>query len=157
MTEKKPSDLEIIVTSHNKNYEFENCRRYEPKNNVLEIDRFTEELIEDDMCFLYGDTYYTDEAIEAIVNTKADKLVFFGNAKSIIAVKIASADEFRKHKNRVREMFLANEIEQCKGWQVYQSFTGQDLKKKPEMGDSFIIIDDGTIDINTPEDYSRLI
>ena len=51
---------DIIITSHNPKYEIDGAKRYEPKNNVLEIDRFTYELIEDDVCFLYGDTFYTE-------------------------------------------------------------------------------------------------
>ena len=70
---------EVIVTSHDPRYEFEGATRYEPINNVLEIDRFTYELIENNMCFLYGDTYYTEDAIKSIVNTKTDELLFFGN------------------------------------------------------------------------------
>ena len=35
---------EILVTSHDPRYEFEGSTRYEPMNNVYEIDRFTEEL-----------------------------------------------------------------------------------------------------------------
>ena len=37
---------DIIITSHNESYEFEGAKRYEPESNHLEIDRFTEELIE---------------------------------------------------------------------------------------------------------------
>ena len=150
-------NTEIIVTSHDKAYDFDNCRRYEPLNNVLEIDRFTEELIEDDMCFLYGDTYYTADSIKTIVETQSKGTVFFGNPKSIVAVKIQDSDEFRKHKHKIRDMFLAGEISQCKGWQIYQSFCGQDLNKKPVLEDGFVLLDEQTTDINTPEDYNRLI
>ena len=126
-------------------------------NNVLEIDRFTEELIEDDMCSLYGDTYYTEDSIRTIVETKASGILFFGNRRSIVAVKIQDSDEFRKHKHKIRDMFLAGEISECKGWQIYQSVSGQDLNKKPVPEDRFVILDEQTIDINTPEDYNRLI
>jgi len=43
---KFDKDADVIITSHDPRYEIEGARRYEPKNNVLEIDRFTEELIE---------------------------------------------------------------------------------------------------------------
>ena len=56
------SGVEIIVTSHDERYEFPGSRRYEPLNNIYEIDRFTRELITENMCFLYGDTFYTEEA-----------------------------------------------------------------------------------------------
>ena len=50
--EREP-EAEIVITSHNPQYEIDGARRYEPKNNVLEIDRFTAELIDDNICFLY--------------------------------------------------------------------------------------------------------
>lgn len=152
-----PKNSEIIVTSHNPKYEFENCIRHEPLNNELEIDRFTEELIQDDMYFLYGDTYYTEKAINAILSQDAQDTIFFGNGKSIVAVKVSDGREFKKHKERVRNLLLEGKIETGKGWQLYQSFTGQDLSQKPEIRDRFIMIDDKTADINTPEDYLRFI
>ena len=79
---------EVIITSHDPRYQVEGARRYEPKNNVLEIDRFTAELIEDNVCFLYGDTYYAESAIHSIVETQAEDLLFFGNEKSIVAIKV---------------------------------------------------------------------
>ena len=61
--------------------------RYEPKNNVLEIDRFTAELIGDDMCFLYGDVLYSESAVRTIVSARGrESVLFFGSEKSICAV-----------------------------------------------------------------------
>ena len=57
-------DGQVIITSHDSRYELPGAQRYEPKNNHLEIDRFTEELIEDQICFLYGDTFYSESAME---------------------------------------------------------------------------------------------
>ena len=93
------SDAEVIITSHDPRYEVEGARRYEPRNNMLEIDRFTEELIEDDICFLYGDTYYSEKAMETITTTEADDLMFFGNGKAIVAIKVKDASVFRYHVN----------------------------------------------------------
>lgn len=126
-------------------------------NNEYEIDRFTDELIEKDTCFLYGDTYYTESAIAAIVKADTDRILFFGNERSIVAVKITDQAEFRYHKERVKKKYIDGEIEQCKGWQVYQSFTGQDLSAKPEIKESFVMIHDRTTDINTPEDYNKMV
>ena len=70
---------QVIITSHDPRYEVDGALRYEPKNNVLEIDRFTAELIENDVCFLYGDTYYSEISAKTIVETDAEDLLFFGN------------------------------------------------------------------------------
>lgn len=149
------SDVEIIITSHDERYEFDGARRYEPQNNHYEIDRFTEELVQDDMCFLYGDTLYDKETLKDILTNEADSLMFYGNDKSIVAVKVSLAEDFREHFNRIKRMYLDGKIEKCKGWQIYQSATGQDPREKPVPGELFIRVDEATTDINTPEEYEE--
>lgn len=153
MTEGK---AEVIVTSHDERYEFEGSRRHEPLDNNLEIDRFTRELIEDDTCFLYGDTYYTEDALSAIINMEADDMLFFGNNKSIVAVKIKDAKLFEHHVQTVRDLYLAGKIERCVGWQVYQSVTGQDFTNKAVPAEKFIVLGNETTDFNTPEEYREI-
>ena len=145
---------EVIITSHDPRYEVEGATRYEPKNNHLEIDRFTEELIADNVCFLYGDTYYSEEAAETIIKTVADDILFFGNRRSIVAVKVADGELFRSHVDRVRQLFMEGKIEKCIGWQVYQSFMGLPFGGK-KIESKHIILEDSTEDFNSPEDYNR--
>ncbi len=153
INELDPSS-KVIITSHDKRYEFEGSTRYEPKNNILEIDRFTYELIEDNVCFLYGDTYYTEETMEKIINTDTDELLFFGNNKSIVAIKVKDSKVFKENINKVKELFLKNEIKNCKGWQVYQSYQNLEFDKK-QIGDRFVVVDEKTMDYNTPEEYEN--
>ena len=147
---------EIIITSHDPRYEFEGAVRHEPENNIYEIDRFTKELVCDDMCFLYGDTIYDRKVLAAIAGSCPDDILFYGNSKSVVAVRIGDAELFRKHFDRVRTLFVDGTIEKCKGWQVYQSVTGQDLTQKPVIGDKFVLVDEHTTDINTPEEYRNI-
>ena len=149
-------DPEIIITSHDERYEFPGARRHEPENNIYEIDRFTPELVQGDMCFLYGDTVYDKSVLADIAASETEDILFYGNRKSIVAVRIEDADYFRKHFNRVRELFVSGEIDKCKGWQLYQSVTGQDMKQAPAIGDKFILVDEHTTDINTPEEYKNI-
>ena len=145
---------DIVITSHDPRYEVPGARRYEPQNNHLEIDRFTEELIADDVCFLYGDTFYSESVIQKIADTPAEKLLFFGNERSIVAIKVADGALFRQHVDRVLALFLAGKIEKCIGWQVYQSFEGLPFGEKTIAAD-YILIQDGTEDFNSPADYNR--
>ena len=145
---------DIVITSHDPRYEVPGARRYEPQNNHLEIDRFTEELIADDVCFLYGYTFYSESVIQKIADTPAEKLLFFGNERSIVAIKVADGALFRQHVDRVRALFLAGKIEKCIGWQVYQSFEGLPFGEKTIAAD-YILIQDGTEDFNSPADYNR--
>lgn len=151
---KRDKGSEIIITSHDKRYEIKGAKRYEPLNNILEIDRFTEELIEDDICFLYGDTYYSDDAIDIIINTKAEDLMFFGNKKSIVAIKIKDSKIFKYHVKNVKYLYLRGKIKNCKGWQVYQSFQNIRYGTK-KIKDKFIVVDETTVDYNTPKEYER--
>ena len=145
---------DVIITSHDTRYEVEGATRYEPQNNHLEIDRFTYELIEPHICFLYGDAFYSEEAIDCVVRQKASDLLFFGNREAIFAIKVEDADVMKQHVNRVRELFQKGEIDQCKGWQVYQSFSGLPFGQK-KTGEKYIVIEDGTRDFNSPEDYNE--
>jgi len=149
-------NADVIITSHDNRYEFNGSKRYEPLNNSIEIDRFTFELIEDNICFLYGDTYYTDEAIKTIINSPAEDILFFGNAKSIVAVKVKDSKMFKNHILRVKELFLQNKIKDCKGWQVYQSFQNLEFDIKV-IKDKYIMIDDNTEDYNTPDEYNKFL
>ena len=59
LREKDPG-CQVIITSHDPRYEVPGAVRYEPKHNVLKSIVLQSELIEDNICFLYGDTYYSE-------------------------------------------------------------------------------------------------
>ncbi len=147
-------DCQVIITSHDPRYQFPGAKRYEPLNNNLEIDRFTEELIEDDICFLYGDTYYREEALHQIVKTTTTDIVFFGNRKSIIAIKVKDGQLFKANVDNVRRLFLEGKIDKCIGWQVYQSFLGLPFGEKT-ITEKYVLMEDGSQDFNSPEDYEN--
>lgn len=149
-------DAEIIVTSHDPRYEGYGATRYEPRNNVYEIDRFTEELITDDVCFLYGDTYYADAAMQKICRLKPETMYFVGTAHSIVAVVAHSGEVMRYHYHRVRDMHIAGQLVDCRGWQLYQSFTGQSFDKIM-IGPAFLTLDDGTQGFNRIEEYQKFV
>ncbi len=149
------ADDEILITSHDPRYEVPGAVRYEPQRNVLEIDRFTAELIDDNVCFLYGDTYYQEAAMRTIVETPVpQEMLFFGNARSIVAIKVADGALFRQHVDRVRALYLAGEIDRCIGWQVYQSYVGLPFGEK-RIADRFVEVGGDTEDFNTPQEYDR--
>lgn len=146
-------EADILITSHDESVDIPGARRYEPKNNVLEIDRFTAELIEDDMCFLYGDVLYSEAAIRTVAAHRGrSPLLFFGSEKSICAVLIGDGGLFRSLYLEVRKKFLDGEIAECKGWQVYHLYAGLPLPGRG-IGGSYVLLDSFTRDFNSPEDY----
>lgn len=149
-------DSEIIITSHNPLYEVKGACRYEPKNNIYEIDRFTEELIDDNCCFLYGDTYYTDDSIKQILNCEKEDLHFFGNMKSMIAVVVTNSKIMRACINDVKCLYLKGQLKECKGWQVYQCYKNLPYDEISIEG-SFSLIEDGTQGFNTFEEYAEFM
>lgn len=150
-------DAEVIITSHNEQVNIPGATRYEPQNNVLEIDRFTRELISDNVCFLYGDVFYAEETISRIVNDESgESVLFFGNEKSICAVLVRDGKLFASYVDRIREMFLAGEIAECKGWQVYHIHAGLPLESR-EIGKFFVNVSNLTCDFNAPEDYDMFL
>ena len=92
--------------------------------------------------------------MDTILSAKAEDILFFGNARSIVAVKVADGSLFRYHVDRVRQLFLEGKIEKCIGWQVYQSFIGLPFGEK-RIGEKFTVLEDSTEDFNSPEDYNR--
>ena len=142
----------VYVTSHDTSLQIPGVIRHEPQNNVLEIDRFTVELIEPDVCFLYGDTFYSETALRRIIEEPTDWVLAFGNHKKIFAIKIIDADFFRHHLNLVRDLFVAGKISECIGWEVYHSMNGLPLESR-DIGPGYVLIEDETHDFNSPDDW----
>lgn len=147
---------EVFITSHNPAYEVPGAVRWEPRENHLEIDRFTRELICDDVCFLYGDTCYTDGAVDFIAGKKTDALWFVGSQRSIVAVIAHDGQLLQNHVDRARDAFLAGRITDCRGWQVYQSYAGLPFGA-PCTGPAFTKLTDGTCGFNTWQEYEEFL
>lgn len=148
-------DAEIIVSSWDPRCETPGARRYVPLVNELELDRFVPELIVDPVCFLYGDTYYNDYAMARIVSTPADELAFFGDTRSIVAVKSGDSALLLRHLDRVRWLYVSGEIASCLGWQLYQSYAGVPFGP-PQVGERFHVLE-GTAGFNSPADLADFV
>lgn len=85
---------EVIITSHDESVSIPGAVRYEPKNNVLEIDRFTAELIGDDMCFLYGDVLYSENAVKAVISHRGENRCCFSAVKKASAPYLSATGSF---------------------------------------------------------------
>ncbi|MBN7794141.1 NTP transferase domain-containing protein [Microbacterium esteraromaticum] len=144
---------DIVISASNPRYETEGARRHAPEVNEIELDRFVPELIVDEVTFLYGDTLYSTSAIAAIVAEPTTAIDFFGDERAIVAVKSVDRDLLLRHLDRVRRLFIANEIDACKGWQVYQSYEGLSFDDVV-LGPRFRILDDATVGFNTPEEHT---
>ena len=149
-------NAEVIVSASDPRYETEGARRHRPHRDSLEIDRFVPELVTEHVCFLYGDTFYSDRAIELITASNEPGVRFFGDDRSIVAVQSRDREEFLTHLASVRELFLSGEIDSCIGWQLYHSIAGIPLEGKAIERD-FERVDGLTAGFNSPADLADFI
>ena len=108
------------------------------------------------MCFLYGDTFYTEETLQRIVQAPVDGMLFFGTAKSIVAVKAAKACVMRGFLDDLISRIEARELEDAKGWQLYHLSQGMPLEGR-EIGPNYVVLEDSTTDFNRPDEYETFI
>ena len=112
--------------------------------------------------YLHGDVYYTEEAIKKILNYRTDKNVFIGN--EIARNKehknwgepfgwiINNQDIFRKGIELTKYL---QDIGRCErgyaiSWELYRVLNGLDINKQYILDDTYLSIDDETIDIDEP-------
>ena len=132
------------------------------KNQIVgtsetEVDKFINGFNQDSdsFTFIYGDVFWTHNAIDKVLNNK-DEFVFFGRdnksswfgeivAREIFAVKI-TREQFDRIEQYKKE-FLDKKIDDCGTWGLYE-YLG-----KPE----FVNIDDLTQDFDTPEIYEHFL
>jgi len=122
------------------------------KYNDCEIDRFDEEYVKGPVCYLYGDVYYTEEAIKTIINTPVQDVMFFGHYMEIFAIKIKDLGLFFSHKKRVKTLYMRNRLNRCIGWEVYRSIHNIPWDQHI-ITNRYTYILDGTDDIDYPYEY----
>lgn len=149
------STAEVFISSSFPSYEAEGATRHSPLHADHELDRFCYELICPRVCFLYGDTFYTAAAIEAIVQAEAQPLLFFGNDKSIVAIKSTDEVHLKSLINTLFEQIEQGEIEDAKGWDLYRLALAMQSEGAEE--DPFVHMTDSTQDFNSPDDYLSFV
>lgn len=121
--------------------------------------------------FLFGDTYFTDEALKEIMEYPEADWVFFGRpfgskftgkpygeiyAFSFYDGHISLID---KSVRRIQQLEKFGWIDRTNGWSLYRAMMGipDEIMNRHLVGDNFVNIDDFTEDFDYPIDYTRLI
>lgn len=106
---------------------------YVPKNNNQEIDRFLScrEIWGEDTLFLYGDAYYTPEAIATMLENFRSPVTFYGRRRGNdvkkygemfgLRVQFRSDIRFEKILAGIRVREIAGEARGL-GWDVYRAY-----------------------------------
>ena len=166
---------DIILTAKDKRFDELGVTRYECKTNDFDyikrtgywLNAFPFELMNEPVCFIWGDVYFSEQAIKTIVETETDENLFFcsynNESKKYIkhhdepfAYKIVDTDLFKKHIEIVKKLY--DEGKTCRHpivWEVYRSMNGLDVNEHI-MTKNYIAINDITCDIDTKDDIIKL-
>ncbi len=166
---------DIIVTSHDKRFDNLGATRYKPLYNDWDniektgywLSAFPIELLDQPVCFLFGDVYYSEKAIKTIIETEKKDNLFFctyknENKKYIkhhdepLAYKVYKPNVFKAHIEQVKRM--KDEGLCCREpivWELYRSINGQDINKHI-MTNNYIAINDESCDIDSVRDIILL-
>lgn len=122
---------------------------------------------EESMCYIFGDVYFSPEAIKTIVETETDDILFFASKKinrkeyfkkweEPFAFKVANQKRFREGIEYCKkEVDLDRTDREPISWELYRVLNGYNINNHI-IGKNFIAIDDYTTDIDCTEDIYRL-
>ena len=119
------------------------------------------------VCYLCGDVWYSKEALEKIINTETDDILFFGTAKPFakgyskkyeepLAFKVFNQERFKlciKKTKYLQDHNLTNR--KPISWELYRVIDGIDPNKHI-LGKKFIGIHDFALDIDSTEEIPKL-
>ena len=125
-----------------------------------ELERFEESLINGPVCYLYGDVYYTEPAMQTIIETDTDDILFFGSDWEIFAIKVKEINKFLNEKHKVKEKYMTGELNRCIGWEIYRSLHGLLMEDEYDfdnhkLTDAYVKILDETCDFDYPAEYEE--
>lgn len=125
-----------------------------------ELERFEESLINGPVCYLYGDVYYTEPAMQTIIETDTDDILFFGSDWEIFAIKVKEINKFLNEKHKVKEKYMTGELNRCIGWEIYRSLHGLLMEDEYDFDnhkitDDYVKILDETCDFDYPAEYEE--
>lgn len=116
-------------------------------------------------CYIYGDVYFTKDAINKIVQHQSDNNVLFGSAEALnkehknwgepFAYKVFDNKSFNDGINAVKKLQDEGKLKRMAiTWELYRYLNNLDVNKQV-ITDNYIVIDDNTIDIDEPEEIGK--
>lgn len=147
---------------------------FNPPNNTYNyhtgegywLDAFND-VLDEPVCLIWGDVYFSDEAIKTIVETETNDTMFFCSYKNTdkryikkwdepFAYKIVNVKSFKRHVEMVKKLW---DVSYCKRnpivWEVYRSINGININEH-KLADNVTIINDITCDIDNPKDIFKI-
>lgn len=154
------AETDIWVTSSDPRYKTIWNNTIPQSIKDCELERFEESLINGPICYLYGDVYYTEPAMQTIIETDTDDILFFGSDWEIFAIKVKEINKFLNEKHKVKEKYMTGELNRCIGWEIYRSLHGLLMEDEYDFDnhkitDDYVKILDETCDFDYPAEYEE--
>lgn len=117
--------------------------------------------------YLYGDVVYTQEAIDTIVNCEREGNILFGTgmAKNKLhknwgepfAYKVDDYKSFMLGIKLVKLMYDNGKVNRHPiTWELYRFLNGLDINVQAVRDETYVVIDDGTMDIDDPSEVEEV-
>ena len=174
---KENNVQEIYITSNDKRFDDCKAPRLEHNNSFIcegrtvkgyWLDAFYPDFNENEkVTFLFGDVYYTANAIKTIVDLKTDKNVLVGT--SIAKNKLHKnwgepfayiVNDYKTFLDGIKEVKKMCDEGKLKRhpivWELYRYLNGLDVNVQSVKDETYVCIDDGTIDVDAPSQIEEL-
>ena len=150
-------------TPINNNYDYKN----KETTNGYWLNAFPQELMNEPVCFMWGDVYFSEEAIKTIVETKTNSHLFFCTYKNKckeyiknhdepLAYKVVDTEIFKKHIELVKKMYDKGlTVRHPIVWELYRSLNGINVNWHT-MTKNYVAINDISCDIDSMKDVYKL-
>ena len=167
---------DIIITAHDKRFDNQGATRYEPLHNdyipgdasTYWLNGYPIELLNEPVCFICGDVYFSEDAIKTIVETPTDSTLFFCTYNNKSPLYIKHHDEPLAYKVVDYELFK-QKIDETKAlkdagvccrepvvWELYRVINGQYVNEH-KMTKNYVAINDISCDIDSYRDINELL
>ena len=163
---------DIYISSNNKLFDDCDAPRIENKNNDYIRDEKGYWLdafypTNKKTMYIFGDVYFTEEAIKTIVNYKTDKDILFGtgiaknefheNWGEPFCYIVNHPKEFHEAIKEVKKLYDEGKVKRHPiVWELYRYLNNLDINIQKVLDDTYVVIDDGTMDIDYPEEIELL-
>ncbi len=179
LKERGVEEIYIVVKEITDAYHVEGATQWKANLNPdanVDADKFlsSQELWNDDgrTLVFYGDCYFTDEAMDTIVNFTSREWTLFcrPNASKVTGTPWGECfaqsfytDDIPRHRAallRIARLYKDGVITRCGGWEHYRAILGRPdarIRRPHVMGSNYVEIDDWTDDFDYPKDYDSWI
>ena len=158
----------VVIVARDESYRVDGCSLYIPKLNkkYKDMDKFmsSKNLWSDTKTILvFGDVYFTDEAVETIMTNKREYCFFLRKRGSKITGKnkeeIFAISFYAKNNNMIlstiKEIISQNLPFTAGGWLLLKTLFNMNVGWRHRNTKNYINIDDWTDDFDYPEDFDN--